>query len=247
MNFCSIFQPFPGKESRPDRVFVSDDLAVTSAELHGYGTTYRRKFMYHVLWQRLERVLSATYDSWQGQRGRSCAHDCGPHASCRCGVCVGGHEDKNVCHLPDCEECSPLTFSLLLLSLTVTVILLVQLIFGALQVLLTMNERSKSLDQSTDRQTGLMGNCCLCDPQLYRDMSVRLRRYKKSLLCRVWPLCRLPPMLLVIVSLLMIFVYVEFTLMMFKDAVDDVYAVIPEELYPSDHLMLTVKLVKSKS
>ena len=201
--------------------------------------------MYHVLWTRLERYLATTHDAWRGQRGRSCDHDCGPHASCRCGLCVGGGGDKNTCLLPDCEECSVTTFYFLVISVIVNIVLLMQLIFGALQVLLTMNERAK-VDQSTDRQTGIWGNCCLCDPQLYKDLSTRLRHYKKSLLCKVWPVCRLPPMLLVIVTVLMIFMFAEFVLFVFKDTADDVYAIIPEELYPSDHLMLTVSLTKEQ-
>ena len=34
----------------------------------------------------------------------TCHQDCGPHGSCRCGVCVKGG-DQNNCELPFCYEC----------------------------------------------------------------------------------------------------------------------------------------------
>jgi hypothetical protein len=36
----------------------------------------------------------------------------------------------------------------------------------------------------------------------------------------------------------MLFLLVEFELFAFKDTINDVYSVIPEELNPSDHLLL---------
>lgn len=240
--FSSFLQPEPGKESRPDRIFVSSDLTVSSASLSGDGRTYKEKFMYHIIWHRASLLMAAMRNSWMGLSGRPCIIDCGPHASCRCGVCVGGHGDKNSCLLPSCDECSPGSFCYLLITFGIFILLIAQLLFGLLQVLLTMNERARR-SPSGDTQTGIFGNCCLCDPDLYSNLNNKLRHFKRSSICRLWPVLRLPPMILVLVTVIALFVYFELTLVIFSDAVSDVYAIIPEELYPSDHLMLSVDLV----
>ena len=67
---------------------------------------------------------------------------------------------------------------------------------------------------------------------------MKIRRMKHHKFCKIWPILRLPPMILVIVSVLMVFLLVEFGLFTFKDTINDVYSIIPEELNPSDHLML---------
>ncbi|ELT90867.1 hypothetical protein CAPTEDRAFT_217237 [Capitella teleta] len=236
--------PAPGMVSRPDRIFVSANLAIAGAELMGDGHAYKSRFLYHILWHRVGRVIDVMRDSWLGQRGRSCVHDCGPHASCRCGVCVGGNGDQNVCMLPDCAECSAVQYNFYCLAIIVLITLSVQLIYGALQVLLTLNDQSKKNRSSAEKETGIFGSCCLCDPELYRSINARIRRHRRSLLCRIWPFLLLPPMVLVMVTVLLLCLYVAIVMFVFKDAFDDVSSVLPEEFFPSDHLMLSVLIHK---
>ena len=192
----------------------------------------------HILWNRGENVLWAAYNAFMGEKGRSCLYDCGTHASCRCGVCVSGG-DRRTCDLPDCEECDSMTFKLLFVAAVVFLLLFAQLIYGALLVLLTMNERASSRRTSQ----AWCDNCCLCDPELYVSMSRKIkRRTRQSVLWTMWPLLRLPPMVLFVVSLGLIFIFMEFAILAFQDLFDDVYAIIPEEFYPSNHLLLTIEL-----
>ena len=233
----------PGAESRPDRILISKPLHSLSASLTGNGSVYRAKFFIHIVWRRGENMLWAAYDSFRGETGRSCIYDCGPHASCRCGVCVSGG-DQRTCHLPDCDECNISTFRTLVLVAIVFFLLGAQLLYGMLLVFLTMNERAARRDT-----TKLWcGNCCLCDPALYVSMSRGIkRRTRQSILWKVWPFCRLPPMVLVLVTFGMIFVFTELLLIAFKELVDDMYAILPEEFFPSDHLLLSVELTMPKS
>lgn len=178
------------------------------------------------------------YDGFTGLEGRACVHDCGPHASCRCGVCVSGGDDKP-CNIPDCQECDPDTFKILLVLLAWFAVLAIQLLYSVLLVLLVLNARAAERDASKL----WCGNCCLCDPELYTSMSKKIRRRtRQSVLWKIWPLLRLPPMLLVFVTVLLIFVFIEVSVFLFQGILEDVYAIVPEEIYPSDHLMLTVEI-----
>jgi len=114
-----------------------------------------------------------------------------------------------------------------------------QLTFGLLQLLLTMNDKAAS-DRRSD--SACCGQVCLCDPALYSGISARMRWIKRHRFSRIYPLLRLPPMILIIVSLLMIFLLIEFALFAFGDSINDVYNIIPEELNPSDHLLLYTEL-----
>ena len=42
----------------------------------------------------------------------TCHIDCGPHGSCRCGVCVGGGNALN-CDLYNCRECTPAHYNII--------------------------------------------------------------------------------------------------------------------------------------
>ncbi|EDO43890.1 predicted protein [Nematostella vectensis] len=96
--------PTPGLVSRPDRILVSrNGLAVIKADTIGghYMSAY-----YHALnkWHRLVTVLHHTNLSTSTSITYTCHQDCGPHGSCRCGVCVRGG-NKNNCDLQFCYEC----------------------------------------------------------------------------------------------------------------------------------------------
>ncbi|GFO01929.1 endonuclease/exonuclease/phosphatase family protein [Plakobranchus ocellatus] len=97
--------PSPGFVSRPDRILVSPSFQVKRTFLSGQGESYRDEFIFSILLSRAKRVLRSGYDSFIGKTGYSCLHDCGPHGSCRCGVCVKGGNQLN-CDLPDCFECN---------------------------------------------------------------------------------------------------------------------------------------------
>ena len=92
-----------------------------------------------------------------------------------------------------------------------------------------------------------LGKCCLCNSELYTPaiggIANPARQHKVlKVLTKAWPVLKLPPMALFVVTLLLLGFYIETTYLYFDSAWKDVYSIIPEELYPSDHLMLFVKL-----
>ena len=221
-------------ESRPDRILISTSLHVTAGLLLGEGVEYRRRFSVHILWARLHNILGTAYDSWTGKTGRSCWHDCGPHSSCRCGVCISGG-DTNFCLLPHCAECAPEVFSRFLVCVVVFSLLVAQLIYALLKFFQTMNQRGHQFE--IPQCFGL--NCCVFDRRLYTRITPSSRRNKCHRLLQMWPVLRLPPGVLLVVTLLLFALFAEVTWYTFLDAIADMYAIIPEELYPSDHLLLT--------
>lgn len=72
------------------------------------GTGYKDSYYYSLLniWYRLQTVMSFANKTLEGTVTYTCHQDCGPHGSCRCGVCVQGGADNN-CDLQFCYECSP--------------------------------------------------------------------------------------------------------------------------------------------
>ncbi len=208
------------------------------AKLIGDGKVYQNRFYYHMWWNRVENALYAAWAAHQGYIGRSCIYDCGPHASCRCGVCVSGGDDKS-CLLPHCDECTPFTFQWIVIVFVVFILLIGQLIYALLRVMHAMNRNTQ------DRMTGLLGfQCCLCDPRLYSTLSITKRRpiMHRMLYCR-----RIPAMLLVILTVLGLFFVMEAALLIFADLFNDINSVLPEELFPSDHLMLVVQITKDSA
>lgn len=227
MNF---FQPIPGLESRPDRILLSDTFSVESTSLHGDGSVYKERFFYHIIYRRLEDVIGTMLDSYHGRQGRSCWHDCGPHASCRCGVCVAVG-DQEACLLPECAECSGSQFVGVLIIIGLFIALVAHLIYSLLQVLHTMNSETR---QTISNCLGI--HCCLLNQALYTNSRPYQRRH--SAIRKILPCARLPPMVLLISSVLCIMFLFEATILIFDGVVQDVYNVLPEEMYPSDHLML---------
>ena len=109
-------QPEPGLVSRPDRILVSvTGLQVMSAEVHGDGKIYQQKYSLQNKWQRLKTAFWMAKETTYGPRFKyTCHQDCGPHGSCRCGVCVKGG-DQNNCELPFCYECDTEHYNSLIL------------------------------------------------------------------------------------------------------------------------------------
>ncbi|XP_057296584.1 uncharacterized protein LOC130625495 [Hydractinia symbiolongicarpus] len=99
--------PVPGFINRPDRIMASTaGLKINGVLIRGKGARYARRYR-DVLWRaRLSAVYNAAVQRSSGKNwDRSCAWDCGPHGSCRCGICVAGGDENN-CMLSDCTECS---------------------------------------------------------------------------------------------------------------------------------------------
>jgi len=93
--------PKPGLISRPDRILVSKSgLKVKSIMVNGKGHLYSLNFAYY-LWH--ERRLSVMQAMRTGDS--RCEWDCGPHGSCRCGICVSGGNEYT-CKHSTCSECS---------------------------------------------------------------------------------------------------------------------------------------------
>ena len=222
--------------SRPDRIHVSMPYKVMEARVLGNGSTYRDYYQPNIRWARLESVLGAGQDAYFGLRGFSCRHNCGPHASCRCGVCVSGG-DQNMCETSECPECSAKLYGFFLIFSALLTALVLQFLYALLRVLLTLNEQRQ---MALAHSLGL--NCCLCNPKLYSSMSTTIRRSRYNSICRYLPCCHMPPFFHVVFSMFCILLLCVLSQYIFEGSLNTVYAVIPEELYPSDHLMLIAKL-----
>lgn len=226
------FQPHPGLESRPDRIFASEKFGVKSAQVLGDGSVYRHRYYYHVIISRTGKL----WDAMSSQApGRSCLIDCGPHASCRCGLCVAGGDD-HACDMPDCEECSASARLSILLCISILVMLLLLILYATLRLL-------RALNYSGYGEIGswLGAHCCLCNPALYFG-SQQPSRHRPGRLARLCCCSRLPPMPLLLSTLVIFFCAAQLTLMACSEVLNDIYSIIPEELYPSDHLLFTATL-----
>ena len=227
-------------ESRPDRIMVSPAFEVTKAVLAGTGQEYKKRFFVHIIWKRIENFILSAYDAYSGMIGRSCMHDCGPHASCRCRLCVA-IGDEDTCISPECKECRPTMFKWIIFWSLVAFLLLSQMIYALLIFFKAMNKRGGKNSSSF-----ALAKCCVFDPSMYTEFDRRTYRRRHHLLFKYWPLLKLPPMLLIIVTIIMGAVLHELMSYVFSDAIRDIWHVIPEELYPSDHLMLAVQLSQTK-
>ena len=167
--------------------------------------------------------------------------DCGPHASCRCGLCVAGG-DKNLCLVPECSECSPQIINQLYAITAVLLLIIAQLSYAILRVLYTI----AMVRPGTNREFLCLGKCCLCNMELYSPAIGGVANPKRQhkvirILTKYWPVLRLPPMLLFFLTFLCLVFYIQIIMMYFDKAVNDIHAVIPEEYFPSDHLMLVME------
>ncbi|CAH1784065.1 unnamed protein product [Owenia fusiformis] len=220
--------PNPGLESRPDRILASKQFRPVNSKLTGNGTQYKALYSSHIIWNRMRNVLYAGYETYLGFKGRSCRYDCGPNASCRCGICVSGG-DKNICNAPDCPECSEKIYRIFLVYTAAWTLIFVIFLYSVFRLVYILNKRHPDSE-----------DCCICNPELYN--TVRIRRSNIKCLLRIFPCLKLPPFFLFIFGLFSLFTLLIIGSHLFKEPLSIIYKVIPEEYFPSDHLMLTVSL-----
>ncbi|XP_063438028.1 uncharacterized protein LOC134719030 [Mytilus trossulus] len=228
--------PFPGLESRPDRIMVNSETEVISASLSGHGTIYKRQYKSSIVFSRFQTVLKQAALSYHSISGFSCFHDCGPHGSCRCGVCVADGNDKT-CHLPNCIECNAIFYNNYFIMTCIAIFVLIHVFFAVLSILITAaNFKGETI-------SSLLGfKCCLCNPDLYTKPILLTRRSKFIKICHKWPLFRIPPCYLLFISSVS-FVFVLIVIKYhFSDMIKTVNNILDEEYFPSDHLMLSVTL-----
>ena len=230
-----LFQPTPGLTSRPDRILTSNNLRVVQMSLHGDGTAYKSKHSVDIMLHRLHRVLRAARDSFSGYAGYPCLQDCGPRGSCRCGVCVE-RTDMGSCQLPSCEECSPHTFVLLLAFSSILSLLFILAGIATVNILIVASH----VDQS-NAFFFLGCTCCLCNPRLVRQSTATARHCAGRFL-RCLGVGKLPPVYLLLLSLTVVVLSLPVTFVVFKPTFDTVSGAMPEEYFPSDHMMLHAQL-----
>ena len=231
---CIFFQPSPGLVSRPDRILVSSSIQVKDSILYGQGEPFSSRFYTAIVMNRVKSVLKSAFDSFVGKIGYSCLHDCGPHGSCRCGICVRGGNKLN-CHIPDCSECSSESFILfftIIIPIVSTALLMTFYIVRALVISAKFNQE--------DLFNILGYRCCLFNIGLFRSRTIP-RRFK-SYLGRVSVLCRLPPIPMIVLTLTVLAFLSLVLYRNFYRNLEFVYSILPEELFPSDHLMIAAEI-----
>lgn len=83
--------------------------------------------------------------------------------------------------------------------------------------------------------------CCLCNPRLVRQSTTTARHCAGRFL-RCLGVGKLPPVYLLLLSLIATTLFSSVGFVVFKPTLDTVAAVMSEEYFPSDHLMLLAKL-----
>ena len=199
------------------------------------GADYSSYYHSSVVMSRVRRVLLSGYASLTGLSGYSCRHDCGPHGSCRCGVCVTGGNQLN-CDLPHCGECSGSHFVIFLFIFIPFCVMAATLFYAVLKVLVVSSKFSQEAIQD------ILGyRCCLFNKNLFR-MNAVPRKYK-SFLSRIFFIYQLPPYVLIVFSVVVLLIQVITLKMFFSDSVSTVYSILPEELFPSDHSLVYASVV----
>ncbi|XP_071961435.1 uncharacterized protein [Antedon mediterranea] len=219
--------PEPGFESRPDRILVSHNCAVVlNAQLAGVGSEYKNQFENQILWNRYWSLFKSAKSSYYAYSGSSCYFDCGPHASCRCGICVAGG-DKNDCLLPNCSECSSTVFRKIITLAIVTL----YIIFNIFYTIINFIKPFKTCN---------LGNLVQKKQKYFYS--------KEKKMCRNWwmyfCLCfyRIPIIFMIILNLCFVIGIYVLCLNILKDSLSSINAIIQEEFNPSDHLMLISQL-----
>ena len=182
--------------------------------------------------------MTAMAEASMSKKGYSCQHDCGPHASCRCGMCVAGG-NTHPCLIPECVECQPHHYKMVMLCMICLLVAAAQLIYAMLRVLLTLNKANRF-------NVAGKYKVCLFNPALYTSATPVYGRSHHTTRCKIlfklFPWLRLPSMLLFIFSILCLFVVMEIVQTIFFYNLNMIYDIIPEEFYPSDHLFLTSQI-----
>lgn len=173
--------------------------------LVGDGSEYKLKYS---LWNKLSRLKTlltmAKASSYKVQSfSYTCHQDCGPHGSCRCGICVSGPD--NNCNALSCSECDLSHYNNCLV-----VMLVIFLYISFVLYFITK---------------GAVRWYFLSDRRAFRRLVSFLTN--RAL------------MAFLISSALMLFVFIEVA---FKDSIQSVNNRLPEEMYPSDHLLLIARL-----
>lgn len=123
--------------NRPDRILVSTSGLTVVNTLVLSGLHYKDSYYYSLLniWYRLNTVMSFANKSLEGSVTYTCNQDCGPHGSCRCGVCVQGGDGNN-CDLQFCYECSPAHYNAFLVVAIFSLVYCILLLYIILKLLL---------------------------------------------------------------------------------------------------------------
>ncbi|XP_060581006.1 uncharacterized protein LOC132737690 isoform X1 [Ruditapes philippinarum] len=231
--------PSPGFESRPDRILVESKLSVKNAKVIGNGERYKQRYKAAVHWSRFTTVIQSAYLSYQGVEGYPCSHDCGPHGSCQCGVCVAIGNKKD-CLLPYCDNCISDVLENLVLHFIIFVIVLFHLFYSVV-LILTIGANSYG-----DTLHSILGfKCCLFNPKLCKFSGKTFGRKQQCLkFCQMWPLFWFPPYIQFFGCLIILYSFSIYTKRVFKPVLDLTYTVLEEELFPSDHLMVVAHVVK---
>ena len=173
--------------------------------LLGYGQSYKDSYS---LQNYISRFKTITHMSKRQLNGHglnyTCNIDCGPHGSCRCGVCVGGGNSLN-CDLPNCTECTASHYNMAMFLYYFTIIYIVCMIYLA-----------------------------LC---IYKKHT-RNWMLRKVIFSPRWFECTHFTLVL-LVGFVIIFSLVKVGL---SDMIALALDRIPEEMYPSDHLMVVSEI-----
>ncbi|KAK0064120.1 hypothetical protein Bpfe_006305 [Biomphalaria pfeifferi] len=227
--------PEPGLVNRPDRIIISKNLTVKQISVIGNGLAYKNNLYTSVLRNRALTVIQTSYDSFMGRHGYSCFHDCGPHGSCRCGVCIHGGNKLN-CNIPDCNECTSWVFLLFLFFVVSFCVAVVTLFYSVVKALVVSSRFNQELVWD------ILGyRCCLFNKGLFLKIDIVPRKYK-SKMASFFVICRLPPFVLMFLMSIYLFSLLCFFNVIFNDSINLIYSVLPEEMFPSDHLMFFTKL-----
>ncbi|XP_022103918.1 uncharacterized protein LOC110986391 isoform X2 [Acanthaster planci] len=239
--------PQPGFQSRPDRILFSKSWRVHSCWLVGRGEEYASSYTLHITWTRLLALLAAAEDAfYSASRSRSCLHDCGPHGSCRCGVCVAGG-DKNRCETPNCPECSADVYRNYLIVKALFLCIAGQFLVSLVLFVLQWRTRWKHVlvRAPSSRCSSVRSWCSLSDRQSASPKVPHSRLSILRLLRFVWPVLSLRPVYQLFVCCLCCVLLFILCLHLFEESLRVVYAILPEELNPSDHLMVVATAVAS--
>ena len=154
---------------------------------------------------RMQTMIRMAKEQWSGNEiSYSCYLDCGPHGSCRCGVCVGGGNKQN-CDLSSCSECTAKHYNIVLFLYYSISIYIVSLIYASV---------------------GLWAKC------------VNRRRLSKIFVCRK----RFGFKHLIAFTFAGVLIFYTIVKIAFSDMFASALNRLPEEMYPSDHLMVVSEI-----
>ena len=189
------------------------------------------------MWNRLYLVHATALAVFYGFRGFSCEHDCGPHASCRCGVCVGGPLlNQAHCDLEDCTECNVTHLCVMWLILILFIIVVTQFLYSILRVLLIKSRRTRE-----KMRYYLGAKCCLCDSELFTPSAASPVSLKRFL-----PWLTLSPYGMLTFSVVCLVGVCFLAYITLRGVLEDVWNTIPEEFYASDHLLIYGRFLMTK-